>query len=799
MKKKDDGLNTSEELRLFLEQDLTGDFISTVEGKLITCNKAYLKILGFKSIEKAINFDLIKLYPSPEEHSKIIELLKKNKYLNSYEYQMITCDGNPVYIIANLHGEFDNSGKLIRIRGYLYDNTDREKALDDNKKLARAVEQSPAITIITDPLGNIEYVNSKFTELTGYSKEEVTGKNPRILKSGKTSGEEYKNLWETILSGKQWEGELLNRKKDGTLYWASARITQIENSKNEISHFLALQRDITDQKNAEQIQRVILNISSAANTSYSLEELIENIRKEIGKFIDVSNFYVALYQKDNDTISLAYHSDKQNIKKFPQGNTLIRHIIKTQKPFWGTWKDIIELEKQGAIKFYGEKVEAWIGVPLKVKEETIGAFAIHSHNDKNAFNKEDLDLLDFISNKISQAIERKKNEELLREALEKAQESDRLKSAFLAAMSHELRTPLNAIIGFSDILSKDSSASVKYQEYGKIIQASGYHLLDIIESIFDITRIETGNTKVNKSLFNIDELINKLSNEIQSWREKQRKAHIKFTIKLSDKDFHFPIYTDYEKLYKILINLIKNAFKFTKDGNIEVGYIQQQLDKSMFIEFYVKDTGIGISKEKQEIIFDVFRQVDDSHTREYEGTGAGLSIAKNLVVMLGGNIWVESETGIGSTFYFNIPLEQQKIKTKRNGEKNNTTRTIYFPGKTILIAEDEDSNYQLLKLLISSSQATVLWAKNGKEAVNMCVKSPDIDLVLMDIKMPQMNGFEATRRIKEKCPGIRIIAQTAYTSYDDHEKAKKAGCDGYIEKPIQKGKLFELLTEFLNN
>ncbi|HKI88170.1 MAG TPA: PAS domain S-box protein, partial [Draconibacterium sp.] len=466
IKKKDNGLNTWEELRLFLEQDLTGDFISTADGKLLVCNSVYLNILGFKSIEEANNFNLNQLYPTPAERNKIVELLKNNKSLKNYEYQMVKQDGQPVYLIANIYGEFDKAGNLSRIRGYMYDNTERIKAEDENLKLARAVEQSPALTIITDIDGKIEYVNSKFTEVTGYSKKEVIGKNPRILKSGQTNPQLYKQLFKTIHAGKEWKGEFLNRKKNGELFWQSGMISPVRNSKNEISHFLAVNEDITERKKSEQLQKVIFNISSATNTTENLEDLLEIIRQQLGILIDVSNFYMALYDKERDYFTVPYFADQKiNLKEFPARKTLSAYVVKNKKPFLCTIEELKKLEKQGVVESIGAKSKAWMGVPLIIKGEVMGIFAVQSYENEKAYSNEDLDILIYVSNKISLAVERKKNEAQLKDALAKAQESDQLKSAFLATMSHELRTPLNAVIGFADLINKDANPS-QNEEFG---------------------------------------------------------------------------------------------------------------------------------------------------------------------------------------------------------------------------------------------------------------------------------------------------------------------------------------------
>jgi CheY-like chemotaxis protein len=245
------------------------------------------------------------------------------------------------------------------------------------------------------------------------------------------------------------------------------------------------------------------------------------------------------------------------------------------------------------------------------------------------------------------------------------------------------------------------------------------------------------------------------------------------------------------------MNLLRNAYKFTDKGFIEFGFKETKIDNANFLQFYVKDTGIGIDKSYQEVIFNIFRQIDDTHTRKVGGMGIGLSIAKKTVEILGGKIWVESEPQKGSTFYFTIPESENRYGKVKSPEKNVLVMEKNYTGKTVLIAEDEQSNFDFLKILFNRMNIRVLWAKDGNEAVNFCETDPSIDLVLMDIKMPFLNGFEATRLIKIKRPELPIVAQTAYAMSSDKVEATNAGCDGYLSKPLKISQITEVLEKYL--
>lgn len=377
--------------------------------------------------------------------------------------------------------------------------------------------------------------------------------------------------------------------------------------------------------------------------------------------------------------------------------------------------------------------------------------------------------------------------ELIRAKVQ-AQESDRLKSAFLANMSHEIRTPMNGIIGFSEMLSHENISNAKRLQFSKIIIESSKQLLSIVNDILDISRIETGQIDILKEKVNINNLIFEL---FTFFSPKLKNTNISFFPYKDLNDKSSTIITDEFKLKQILNNLINNAIKFTHEGYIKFGYKL----KNNFIEFYVEDTGIGISKELYGKIFERFHQAELDINRHYGGTGLGLSISKKLVELLGGDIWVKSIPKKGSTFYFTIPYNPvSSIKeVKKQKEKEMEKLKI-----SILIAEDEETNYLFLEEVLSEFDYNVIHARNGEEAIALCNKHNTIKLILMDMKMPKIDGYEATRIIKDSKPYIKIIAQTAYAMKKDKAKALEAGCDDYISKPIDISKLKELIEKYMN-
>jgi PAS domain S-box-containing protein len=387
----------------------------------------------------------------------------------------------------------------------------------------------------------------------------------------------------------------------------------------------------------------------------------------------------------------------------------------------------------------------------------------------------------------------KKIEEDLVIAKDKAEESNRLKSAFLANMSHEIRTPMNGIIGFTQLLKNKEITGDKQQKFIDIIGKSGQRLLSVINDIIDISKIESGQIQVVFSETSIKEIFNNLYSFFNPEVEKKG-----MTLKFNKNDYIDVKYvnTDKEKLFAILTNLIKNAIKYSQRGTIEFGY--DTIDS--YLQFYVKDSGLGIAKDRLEAIFERFVQADIEDRQVFEGAGLGLSISKAYVEMLGGKIWVVSEEGKGSTFYFTIPhiIKENEHKIK-NSTNPNTIVMSLLQNLKVLIVEDEPTSYTLLVEELGGYCKEILRAIDGVEAVEIAQNTPDLDLILMDIKLPLMNGFDATKKIRAFNQKVIIIAETAYAFPEDEAKALDAGCNGYIAKPILKDNLLKIIEKHLIN
>jgi CheY-like chemotaxis protein/nitrogen-specific signal transduction histidine kinase len=377
-------------------------------------------------------------------------------------------------------------------------------------------------------------------------------------------------------------------------------------------------------------------------------------------------------------------------------------------------------------------------------------------------------------------------------AKEKAEESDRLKTNFIQNISHEIRTPMNSIIGFSELLLKENLSLEEQKEYAKIIASNSKELIVCIDNILEIAKLQTEKITIKPEEIDLDALFESIE---KKYSQKTKEKNLTFIVESKLNKNADLVLIDKSKLFKILLNLIDNAVKFTNTGSIIIQY--DIIDKEIIIS--IKDTGIGIKKKDQEIIFNVFTQSEKEISKNYGGLGLGLSIAKKNADLLGGKISVETLENQGSTFTLTLPFIPA-IKTNQNSSEKKPINTQKPEKHIILIAEDGDVNFMFLKTILTKMSGfnfVIHRAENGKKAVEICKKNSQIELVLMDIKMPIMDGYEATKKIKKLRPQLPIIAQTAYSTEEDIQKAIAAGCDDFISKPIDRSLLIPMIVHYI--
>ena len=667
-------------------------------------------------------------------------------------------DGSP--FIAELSGspyKFEN--ETIGVLGLLRDVTDKMYKEIELRKLSRAVNQSPVSIVITDLYGNIEYVNPKLCEITGYSKEELLGKNPRVLSSGEKTPQEYRQFWDTINAGNEWRGEFHNRKKNGDLYWESASVSSIKNERDEITHFIGIKEDITSRKNLE---------AATLESEKRYRELF--INNPVPTYIfDVDS--LGFIEVNDATVQSYGYSHKEFSRMTLKDLRLPEDIPDLIKSIKGLGNETFQSDTMRHVRKNG------ILFPVEIIS--------HSLPEKNG-RKTRLVMATDIT-------EREKANEQMRLAKEKAEASDMMKTTFLNNISHEVRTPLNGILGFAEIISQTGLSENDKRDSIAMLHESSERLLNTITNYMDVSLLTSGNLSVKKKDFIPGKIISEL---YESYLPSCINKNLNLIVDVPEKSESLLLYSDPELFRKIFAHLLNNAVKFTDTGSIRFGLFVNKSE----IDFFVVDTGIGIGYRSIDTIFERFVKEDHGPLRLSEGSGLGLSIAKGLTECLGGNIRVESVPGVGSNFIFSIPFTNgyaETFQSEGGGERSDTGRKR-GKSKTILVAEDDATNFYYLNALINrETDLKVIHANNGREALELFKANPEISLILMDMKMPELDGFEATRQIKLENKDIPIIAITAYAMSGDEDKVIDAGCDAYLSKPITKINLLGKMAEFI--
>ena len=800
-----------------------------------------------------------------------------------FEATHITKDGKrfPVEINSTV---FNWAGQKV-VLSIAIDITERKLAEKELTKLSTVVTQSPSIIAITDTDGIIEYVNPKFTEITGYSLEEAIGQNPSILKSGEQSEAYYRELWETISSGKVWQGEFHNKKKNGELVWEMALVSPIFDEQGKIINYIKVSEDTTERKQAQYnfrnsidesplgirivnqegktiyVNKALLDIYEFSSlnefnntktkdryTEKSYREHLE--RKKIRQHgRDISDYEISIRRKNGEIRHIkvwrkeviwnrekhfqVINQDITDLKRLNSDLILAKEKAeeseyKIRSMFENTQIGILYCNTEGKIleinqvmldilgspskgatskinlltfkplqeNGFAQNIEKCISEKIVVTEDTVYT----SKWGKTVFMKYYLVPV-ILNNKVIGVWANLNNltdlwntQKELEKAKEKAEESNRLKTAFLNNMSHEIRTPLNGITGFIGLLQNPKIYDEKKQEYFDIINKSSKRLITTVTDIIDISRIEAGELKVSKSEVSINKI---LEEQYNFFYQETKYKGIKLNFKSNYSDTESRFVTDKHKLEGILTNLIKNAIKFTQNGSITLGYAIKKGEKNI-VEFYVKDTGIGIPEDRLDAIFNRFEQADIADTRAFQGSGLGLAIAKSYVDMLGGKISVKSNEGEGSTFIFSIPYTN-KLEKESDAQKNiNKEKQASLSDFSLIIAEDDKVSKMFYEAIFKNKFKKITYTTTGKETIEKFHKNPDTDIILMDIKMPKMNGYDVTREIRKFNTDVIIIAQTAFGLSGDRQKAIEAGCDDYISKPIKEKILFEKIRACLN-
>ncbi len=665
-------------------------------------------------------------------------------------------EGKFVFLDVHKAPIYDSEGKIIGIVGSARDVTEQkkiEKQLQEEKERLDAIFMAlPDLLFVFDRNGNYLDVHSSEAESIDELKKQKIGHSLNEFFNEKISGDFIRNINDSLdnKSIRTFEYSISVHDK---LNYYEARIVPMGEEK-----VLVISRNVTErilfekalQKSETQYRQLVENINDVLfvlnrkGIIIYMSPVIEKITGFPPQHFMEKHFIDFVVSEDHNLMGLTFYE----LKKGEFAPREYRIVKKTGDVCW--------LRSSVSLIIENGKIMGFRGIAIDVSD-------------------------------------RKKSEDELINAKEKAEESNRLKSAFLATTNHELRTPLHAIIGFSDlILNSQDNKDIK--EFAEIINKNGNSLLKMIEDIFDLALAEQSEIKVRKQTFRcLDHFFDNkvILEEILVNSGKHDSISLFFNPDTSIMSNY--ITADRNKINQVLINLFKNAVKFTQSGKIEFGF---SMVENNMITYYVRDTGIGIPKEKQEIIFDFFRQVDDSHTRAFGGVGIGLAISKRITEIMHGSLTIDPNQENGCTFYFTVPVEIDGNPEFKQEDVKAPELIIDLSGKTILVAEDDHFNMELIKVLFRSTGARIIEATDGFKAVEM-FRENTVDLVLMDLKMPHMDGYNATKIIKSISPQMPVIAVTAYALSQDKPKALEAGCDAIVTKPVESKILFNEIKKYL--
>ncbi|MCF8366841.1 MAG: PAS domain S-box protein [Bacteroidales bacterium] len=785
-------LRESEERFKALHNASFGGISLHKNGIIISCNQGLCDLTGY-SMNELIGMNNLLL--SPEGLRDMIKEKIRDGYEKPYESLCLRKDGTEIPV--RIEGRnIPYKGEMIRVtefRDITEQKRNEAELIAKENRWRSIIKTSPDGIVITSPEGTILEASDMAYKMYGYeNSDEVIGKNiidfvdeeyrqkammeieEMLTKKNETGGSEYKLI-----------------RKDGTTFYAEINAEMIYDEQQNPLHIIFIERDITERKQTSVVRLIQYNIARTMLTAKSLEELASFIRYELNRVLDTSNFFIATYNPKTDRLKkVIFNDEKDDFSEWNASQSISGQVAKLGKEV------LLDKEKEAAfarehnIRLTGSPPEAWLGVPIMAGDKPFGVMTIQSYNNPGAYNENSVALMKMVAHEIGVFVERQNLMTDLLSAKEKAEENDRLKSAFLANMSHEIRTPMNGILGFTDLLKEPGITDDQRNRFISIIEKSGKRLLNLINDLIDISKIEAGQMKLDIQKYDFDEIIRSLYRFFQPETTQKNIELLLNCEKFSDTT----IYTDHEKFTSILTNLIKNAIKFTEKGRIEIGCKKY----GQFIRFHVKDTGRGIPADKKQLIFERFGQADTSLIRNYEGAGLGLSIAKAYTEMLGGTIGMKSQPGKGSEFYFTHPLEISQTSKKNTSPEIETIDDKEYPftDLKILVAEDDANSIQYFKIRLKSITTNLHLTNNGRDAVNFISSNPDTDLVLMDIKMPKLDGLQATKEIRKFNTTVVIIAQSAYASESNRQEAIDAGCNDYLGKPIKKNDLMNCIAKW---
>jgi len=737
-----------------------------VNGKFVYVNPAGVKLIRAHDESELIGkpvFDII--HPDFKElvRRRVIEAMEKGAAQSMEEEKFLCLDGTVIDVeVVSVPTTFKGMSAVQVVTRDISERKRTEEALAQSETKYRSlIETTDTGFVILDATGKVIDANKEYIRLTGFvNLKQVLGRHVTEWTAEHDRERNIEEINKCYEKGfvRNLEVDYVDEKGRFTPVEINATVVKTSGSISIVT----LCRDITDRKYAEK---------NLQESEEHFRKVIENASVGVclvglnNKFITVNHSMSSFLGYSEDELRQLTFNDVTHFDDREIGTSKVQRLLAGEQ-------DKFSIEKR-YIKKDGSIVWGIVSSSLIRDRKNVPKYFVTHVQDITDRKQAELELI---------------------KAKEKAEESDRLKTAFLQNMSHEIRSPMNAIMGFSDLLTDYFNNKPKLEQFTTIIKQRCSDLLEIIGEILDIAKIESGQLQVYNENCKLRIFFADIYQVFIEHRNRLNKQQIVFEINSHYDPSELTIITDKGKLKQVFVNLIGNAFKFTDEGKISAGCV---MDENHNLVFYVSDTGIGIPKEKQATIFERFVQLETGESKLYGGAGLGLSIAKGLVTLLGGKIWLDSEPGKGTSFYFSFPYQLAK-KNKNEETLSENSNYLNDVRGTILIVEDDIYNAEYLKAILSDSGLNVLHVLKGSNAVAIALEQP-IDIILMDIRLPDMSGYEATRQIKMKKPKLKIIAQTAYAAPADKQKAIDAGCDDYISKPVKRELLMSKIAYYLNS
>lgn len=755
--------------------------IDTVTGKFLDPNENAVRLYGL-SADELIKVGLVETSPKfqPDGRSSAKAAL---------DYLKQALEGKtPVFEWTNKNAK----GELIpceirlarlpgaqnQVRATVTDITERKKAQEELAKFKLGIEHTDSAVFITDINGVIQYVNSGFEKVYGYTNEEAVGKTPRILKSGMISKEQYEHFWQTLLNKETTSGEIINKTKDGRMIPVSGTNSPILDETGEILGFLAVHTDITERKqNEEALQRRNEYLAASAEIGRLVTSTLDInaiFSRAVNLIVERFGFYHAgifILEETGFNAVLKEATGSAGALMKERGHTLAVGSNSTVGQATASG-EVVTINNTALNPMHRAnpllpETKAETAIPLRVGSRIIGVLDIQS-TEVDAFSEDDIAILQILADQVAVGIDNARSYNIAQQAVEEMREVDRLKSQFLANMSHELRTPLNSIIGFARVILKgiDGPTTELQQQDLTAIFNSGQHLLGLINDILDLSRIEAGKMELTFDEVKIDELITSVMSTAVGLI-KDKPVELKHEIEPS-----LPtVRADAMRVRQVLINFLSNASKFTEEGEIVVkAYLTEEKKGDPMVMVSVTDTGPGIAKEDQSKLFQAFSQVDASLTRKVGGSGLGLSICQHLIQMHGGQIGLNSEVGQGSTFYFSVPMYENKTQL---GDGDN---------RVILAIDDDPQIITLYERYLEPKGYQVIGLSDPSKARER-VKQIKPFAITLDIMMPGYDGWQVLTDLKSS-PETRDIPVVVCSIVEDEEKGFSLGAADYLVKPV---------------